>query len=256
MPRVTVARTLDEMAEVYRLERRGGPASPRFAAYVTLAQSRWGIPAYNPMAGDHARLTVDALRNADAEAVVARAAERALTAVDYQDLVTLAVVVPSPGMWTDRLSTELEARTFGSRSVGKGLIMCWAGEPPALEILEREAGAEAIRVAWHAVHGAVRTARDVLAREGLAYGWSGAAAEVAQDTATAVHDALAVVGESPVLGDAAALLYGDDDAAALGWPGLGVAPRAGARWATWRMASAVRDTSAAIVFRAGARALA
>ena len=63
----TIAPTLARMAGIYALSRNGGGASPRFAAYLAEVEHHWGLAAYNPMAGDAASDTVDALVALDAE---------------------------------------------------------------------------------------------------------------------------------------------------------------------------------------------
>ena len=53
-PRLSIAPTLVAMAGIYALTREGGPKLPRFAAYVALTPTNWGLVPYNPMAGDAA----------------------------------------------------------------------------------------------------------------------------------------------------------------------------------------------------------
>ena len=46
---VTVVPTLVRIAEIYRLPREGGNASPRFSEYVKHVEHAWGVVAYNPI---------------------------------------------------------------------------------------------------------------------------------------------------------------------------------------------------------------
>ncbi|MBX9927369.1 MAG: hypothetical protein K2X99_00520 [Gemmatimonadaceae bacterium] len=252
---ITIVPTLVPMAAVYRLARTGGPRSPRFAAYVQHAQSSWGFAAYNPMAGDHARDTVDALVALDAERIVAEEATRVAGVLAWRDPITLAVVVASPGMWTDRLATETLHRTHGERRAGHGLVTLWAREEMTAALVRREAAAETVRTIWHAQHGVAHTVATVVAREGLAYAMAGELPTLEAEVADAVAGAFAVVRESDAMGDAVALLFGDDAASAQEWPTIGIAERAGERWAVRRAHAALAAIGAAAAMRAGARGI-
>src|SRR5258708_27449122 len=93
-----VGPTLATMAAIYRLDRAGGPSSPRFRASLARVEYEPGLAAYNPMAGPAALASVERLLELDAEAIAGRRAEEA----------EIAVVVSSPGLWTDRIATEVE----------------------------------------------------------------------------------------------------------------------------------------------------
>ena len=196
-----VVPTLELMAGVYARSTSGGPESDRFTAYVAAARDRAPIAGYNPMTSKDVASTIAALLAIDAEAVVAEAAG---------DDVVLFVTVATPGMWTDRVSTEVHHR-LGPPT---GQVLLWTGEDTSVETVRREAVAQAARLR----HGPVRTVRDAARREGRAYalaGMTGALHEL-------VADAIDVVGDDEGLGTMAALLYGDDVAVQLGWTPLGL----------------------------------
>ena len=240
-PRVRVHPTLAAMAEVYRLSREGGPKSPRFALYTKSASETWGLPAYNPMAGDHALTAVETLLAMDAERVTHECAERVVAVSGYTGSVDLAVIVASAGMWTDRVATEVQYRTVAERRAGYGLVYQWTREELTLQGLEREACAETLRVVWTALHGPARSLSDVLHREGLAYAMAlrcmtdpGSIERPTPEESAAVTGAIEVLGETTDPGEIAAVLFGDPGAEAMGWATLGVGDRAGYRWAIAR----------------------
>lgn len=234
-PRIAVAPTLATMRELYRLSRDGGPRSERFRAYTARVEHAFGLVAYNPMAGSAALEGVERLLALDAESVAGDAARAVAGRCAYDGPITLAVVLASPGLWTDRLATEVEYRTTQPRRADHGLVYCWAKEPTTSDDVHREATAEAGRVMWTALHGAAPSLHAVLAREGLAYALAGESG----DDDPAVRDALDVLGDTATMGDIGAVLYGDPAAVALGWSPLGLAGRAGYRWAVARAATLV-----------------
>jgi hypothetical protein len=210
------------MAEIYRLDRTGGVRSPRFVAYLDRVENRRALAAYNPMAGPAALASVQRLIELDAEAIAARHAAEA----------ELAVVVSSPGLWTDRVATEVELRTDPDPPA---LVRFWAGEPVEAADVDRECAAAAQRVRWRPRHGPARTVDAVLAREGTAYAVAGSpfgALETGE--AELVADAVELLGASEQPGDIAAVLFGDPAAMALGWTPLGLPWHAGYRWAIAR----------------------
>ena len=75
--------TLATMAEIYRLSREGGAASPRFKRYLELVPRSYGLVAFNPMAGPHALETTEQLLAVNAEAVALEAACEAASLCRY-----------------------------------------------------------------------------------------------------------------------------------------------------------------------------
>ena len=55
MAHIQITPTLETMAEIYRLPREGGAASPRFKRYRELIPSNYCLIPYNPMAGPQRR---------------------------------------------------------------------------------------------------------------------------------------------------------------------------------------------------------
>ncbi|MDB4913446.1 MAG: hypothetical protein JWM95_1090 [Gemmatimonadetes bacterium] len=235
------------MAQIYALSRSGGPASERFTAYVARVEHEYGLVGYNPMAGPHALEAVQQLLALDAEAIAFEAASEVAARCGYGDAIMLAIVLASPGMWTDRLSTEVQHRTVAKRTAGRGFIYQWTREQFDAPSVRRESAAEAVRVMWTATHGAARTVRAVLAREGLAYALSSNPyGDATPDDTARVEEALAVLGESTELSDIAGVLYGDPACDAHGWPLLGIPEYAGYRYAIKRAAADPASRSAVV----------
>ena len=249
---VRIAPTLKTMAEIYALTREGGPKSPRFAAYVARTPTDWGLVPYNPMAGDAAVDTVNALIALDAESLAGRAAQQVVDACKFGEDILLAIAVRSKGLWTDRVATEVDERvTAKQRVLRKGIISVWSREENGTENIAREAVAEAVRVMWHTLHGVADTLNRVLMCEGLAYalaepagGLGQFASPLAAEETVSVVEAFEVLGDTRQAGEIAGVLYGDDAAKLMGWTPLGIAEYAGYRWAIQRAVRLVREHGA------------
>ncbi len=198
------------MADVYRLSPSGGADSPRFKAYVALAGER-ALPVsnYNPMTSKPVLETVEALLAIDAEGI----------AEELSEDLTMFITVATPGMWTDRIATEIEHRLREPT----GQILLWTEEEVTVAAVRRETIAQVVRM-----RSSARTTYDVAMREGLAYAMSGGEGEPDE----AVAQALEIVGEEEAIATKAALLYGDEAAKALGFTPLGLRDHAGYRHCT------------------------
>ena len=250
MADIQIVPTLATMADIYRLPREGGAASYRFRRYVELVPHNHALSAYNPMAGAHALETMEQLLAINAEAMALDAAREAVDRCDYLQPITLAVVLCAPGLWSDRLATEVEHRTAHRLPSGYGQVLHWTREPPTAEQIRRETIAEAVRVMALAAHGARESVRSLLHREGLAYALGGNpyGPPSAADR-DAVGDAVEILGSSEELGDKAGILYGDAAAAALGWTQAGVAEHGGYRWAVAEAERHINERGAAATLR-------
>lgn len=251
MVHIELVPTLAAMAEVYRLPREGGAASPRFKRYLELVPRLHGLAAYNPMAGPHALETTEQLIAVDAEATALEGAREVASLCDYPDPITISVVMCAPGGWTDRLATEIQHRTAGRPSSGHGLVLHWARETPTAEQIRREAIAEAVRVMAVGVRGRRESVATLLHREGLAYALGGNPyGLMTVEDQHAVPDAVEVLGASEALSDMTAVLYGDAAAAALGWTTAGIGEHGGYRWAIDQAGRRITDVGAPSALRA------
>lgn len=224
---VRVAPTLARMAEVYRLPASGGAESPRFKSYAGAARSGEPVTHFNPMTSKPAGETVEALLGVGAEAVAAEAATAVLDELGAGQEVELVmfVTVATPGMWTDRVATEVEHRLGGQRDLE---LLFWTGEQIDAATVVRRARGQAVRAAWWAVDGDRRdTVRAAVAREGIALAVSRDGPVPRDDTAVA--DAVELLGSKAGFGDRACVVFGDRVAAAMGFTPLGLGDLAGAR---------------------------
>jgi hypothetical protein len=253
MAHIQLLPTLATMADIYRLPRDGGATSSRFRRYVELVPGNRALAAYNPMAGPHALETTEQLLTINAETVAIEAARETVNRCRYSGGITLAVVLCAPGLWTDRLATEIEHRTAHRLPPGYGLILHWTRESPTAEQIRREAIAETVRVMALAEYGTRESVRGLLHREGLAYALGGNPyGPVTAEDRQAVTDAVEVLGTSEELSDKAGVLYGDAAAAALGWTQAGVAEHGGYRWAVEQAERLIREDGAPAALRAAA----
>ncbi len=249
---VTIAPALETMAELYKLSRDGGPKSERFTEYVKRVEHEWGLVSYNPMAGAAAVEAVQQAIALGAEQIASEAAADTIADCEYTGgVITLAVVVASAGMWTDRLATEIEYRTTGKRRADHGQVILWSREAITAEDVRRESVAETVRTMWTSLHGQARTLHAVLAREGLAYGLADPKAIAQPGNEAAISDALEILGDSTTQGDIVAVLYGDAVAHKMGWPTLGISDRGGAIWAAQRAVRMIAEIGEAAALRAG-----
>ena len=252
--RIIVARTLQAMTEIYALPREGGSRSPRFAAYVARVEHHWGLSAFNPMAGAAAQDAVRVLLEIDAERLAAEEAGALAARCDFEGDITIAIAVPSKGMWTDRLATEIQHRTIAPRRPTHGTALLWPGDALDDTQVRMECAAEVVRIMWTAHHGVPTTLGGVLAREGLCYALApqssrGTDATHSDADSAAIEEALGVLGDTSLQGDIVGVLYGDDAAIAMGWTPLGLVEMAGYRWATARARAIVERIGAPAALR-------
>jgi hypothetical protein len=251
---VTIVSTLARMAAIYSLTRNGGRTSPRFAAYLGEVEHRWGLAAYNPMAGVAASETVEALLALDAERLAHAAAENVLARCEWREPITLAVVVAAPGMWTDRLATEVRLRTTAARRDAHGQVVFWAGEAALADAIHRESIAEAVRTIWTSLHGPALSLHAVLAREGMAYA-AGDERTSHPSVKSHVREAIDILGDTTAEGDIVAVLYGDEAAVALGYTRLGIAAGTGYEFAIERARELIARVGMVQALRSGPAAL-
>ncbi len=129
--------------------------------------------------------TVEHLLLIDAE----RECETAINRLDLTGVETeMALVVLTPGAWTDRLFTEVRARREGIAAV-----WFWAGELPDAKQVVSRGEAVAVRSAWRHRHGPFETLLDYASVEGIAGRQCVAASEASQ---TRVLEVLEVLGSA------------------------------------------------------------
>ncbi len=232
-------KTLETMAEIYRLPREGGADSPRFQRYRAECEHLRPLAAYNPMTGLPETLaTIDMLRSIDAERLVQEAFDTTGLVADPLDL---AVVVLTEGAWTDRLFTEVRYRREGIDAV-----WFWSGEPCDEGSVVAAARAEAVRVAWRRAHGPAESLWEFAAQEGLAQRLADCGLRViVPEDHEHVREVLDVVGTEVDDHTLIAFTFGDELTEARGWQGLGLSGAVGVRVCADR-APGVSEVPAAI----------
>lgn len=236
---VTVVPTLAFMAGVYRLSLEGGPTSPRFRAYVQAAAERSPVHGYNPGTSKPVLETVESLLAAGAEELLASVAAGVVPAwvAGHGPVgapVPMHITVATPGMWTDRLATEVGHRLQGQ---DPGAALLWFDEPTDAATLRPVLTAEVVRALDLARSGPPASLAEAVAREGEALaraGRSGVADPVAAE-------ALEVYGSDPSLSVMVAFLYGDDAARTLGFTPLGLGDEVGYRHAVALATARISD---------------
>ena len=217
---VRVTPTLERMATVYRLSKDGGNRSPRFVGYVDAAKHGAPISGYNPMTSKPVLATIDALIVMRAEARVEAIANETATQLAFLDDVSMHITIAAPGMWTDRLATDVHHRLAAN---DPRALLWWYDDALSVERLEAEAIAHTVRMVTTLRDGAPASLRAAVAQEGAAGAMSGAAGCFDRGAA----EALTVLGGDSSLAAMVAFLYGDAAAVAMGFLPLGLGDRVG-----------------------------
>lgn len=236
---IRVEPTLALMADVYGQSARGGATSPRFRAYVDAGARLAPVHGYNPMTSKAVLPTIEDLLAIDAERRAAATAAVVAAELGFTDDAAMHLTVATPGMWTDRLATEVEHRLLVRDPGG---VLLWFDDLVDPIRVESATAAQTVRLVSARRAGPPVTLADAVAQEGAALALAGEAGEIATDAA----DALAVLAPDTGLPTMVAFLFGDDAARALGFTPLGLAGRAGERHAVAlaRAASQVSRRSA------------
>ncbi|HUY40846.1 MAG TPA: hypothetical protein VMV82_04680 [Candidatus Dormibacteraeota bacterium] len=209
----------------------------RFDAYVKAMTDETGeavlpLTVLNPMGREHVAELLDRMIDLGVERVAAQAAAQAqerLAGVDDSVRVAIAVADDLKGGWTNRYFTEMANRFERRYEVARGwaTVLFWTSEEPTLEHARRETLGAICRTVHERKHGPARTLRAMMEQEGEAAHFAGE--RVHLDDA-ALRDARRIIEplrESTAYPAIVAALYGDEAAASLGYPPLGLPARAG-----------------------------
>jgi hypothetical protein len=249
---VRIVPTLSAMAEIYRLTTEGGPESPRFKRYVELAKDGAPVSGYNPMTAKDALGTVEALIAIDAEDKAKDTANKYAEELGINDDLDMAITVATPGLWTDRLATEIEHRLGGRR--WKEIVL-WTGEDADEEAVRSATTAQTVRAGWALLHKPPRSVAHAAGQEGLATAVAEVDASPAPEAPVedpgdrSVAAALDVFADDTELSSRAALLYGDEIARQFGWMPLGVKPNAGYTYCRAKATAALKSRTAKDLLR-------
>jgi hypothetical protein len=196
------------------------------------------LVAMNPMGKDHLPPFLDKLLEMNADGEAARATSEAQSALASEPgnyKVCLVVSDDLRGGWTNRYTTELDYRFRQKAYYKRGWIagILWTSETYTPEQVREEVQLCLFRVAYIQRHGYARTLSEMLAQE--SYAMSQTARRMAGSTAPALdpddlaytREVLATYLDKTDQPTVIAALYGDVAAQQLGYPPLGLSPRAG-----------------------------
>jgi hypothetical protein len=212
----------------------------RFHTYIATLTGGTGdivlpIGVANPMAKEHAVAKIDELLAMGADEIAAEAttsaqARLARVQLKVEIKASLVLVDDAGGGWTNRFTTEVSVR-FPRRGALKrpfATALAWTSEAvPTSAQIRQEMLAAIYRVAHQQRHGLPTTLAAMLEQEGLAGVFAGAQPALRGDELAAARAIIAAQGADPPYPQAFACLYGDAAAEAVGYPRLGLPPRAG-----------------------------
>ena len=203
------------MAEVYRKSTSGGSASDRFNAYVAAGRAGLPVSGYNPMTSQPVLATIEALIDLGAEDRLEKVANRTAESLGYERDDVMYVTVAAPGMWTDRLATEVEHRFVAKQPEG---VLLWVGEPIEANVLDTEFVAQTVRLTHCRWHGPPAALADAFRQEGLAGALGGAVGRAHPQAA----EVFGVLADDSGLATQVAYFYGDEAASTMGFTPLGL----------------------------------
>jgi hypothetical protein len=232
---LTYVRLLQIQRDLYALPR----GRERFRAYLdTMVDERTGdlalpLVPMNPMGKEHVPALLDEYLRADADGAAAAAVAalgNASPDVKASFSVGLVIADDLKGGWTNRYASEFTYRfETGAMHKRRWLLgILWTSEAPRTEAAVREAAMAVHRAAHIERHGYARTLREMLAQEGQASAKAGCIAPALD--AEDLEYTRGVLGPLLDASDRATVvagLFGDAAARELGYPPLGLSPRAG-----------------------------
>jgi hypothetical protein len=228
-------RMLGIQRDLYRIPRGSGRFREYLAAMLDpeTGDLRMPLTVMNPMADDHVPRYIDLLQAMAAEEAGARAVEDALAKLGEEPghyRVGIVVADDAGGGWTNRAATELMHLKSELALERRGWItaILWASETYGPAEIREEVLISIYRTLYVARRGAPRTLREILLQEGAAMRLAGAR-NPALDPAALIRTREILAGkldcdDQPTL---VAALFGDRAARELGYPPLGLSPRAG-----------------------------
>jgi hypothetical protein len=191
------------------------------------------LVAMNPMGKDHLPPFLDHLLAIDADGAGAAALADAATALAAEPGEYRACLVVSDdlkGGWTNRYASEYSYRFEQRAYHRRGWIaaILWTSEAYDVTAVREEVQQCAYRAAYVQRHGPVRTLGDMLAQESYAIRAAGSLTpRLEADDVAYTREVLAEYASNTDRATLIAALFGDGAARDLGYPPLGLSPRAG-----------------------------
>ena len=214
----------------------------RFRAYIATMTGGTDdivlpITGMNPMGKEHVASLLDDLLAADAEAIAAAAIDEAaarLIRIPGERKVALVVIDDAQGGWTNRYFSEIPPPIAGARPSAKrralrwALVPIWTSEPWPAHAICAAVLAAIYRSAFVEQHGFPDTLREIMTMEGCAAVFAGIRPPPldAEDLAYTA-EVLQPYRDTRDYPTIFAGLFGDEAARSVGYPPLGLSPRAG-----------------------------
>ena len=233
--------TLEPMLVLMRDYHRLPFTVERFEAYLKLAagdaKRAADVPkpplAYmNPMGKDHVLEALNEWIALEAETLATATLEQAAQRLEVQLpplKVGLVIVDDLKGGWTNRHFNDAGFRfkLIGIRKTGWLAIPLWSSDAPNLESLRLEVLECCARVAYFWGRGEPKTLLEMMDQEGCTAAFTGRMPTLSRDDLEYTRIVLEPLLNSQHQPTQMAALYGDAVAVELGYPPLGLSPRAG-----------------------------
>ncbi|MEM9775389.1 MAG: hypothetical protein AAF902_12475 [Chloroflexota bacterium] len=210
----------------------------RFKTYIeTLRDPETGdmalpLPMMNPMGKEHIPALLDEylemnVDNKIGAMVDSIAADQSLRLDEFKTALVLAD--DALGGWTQRTLSEFNHRTQSKPMFRRGWLvgLLWTSEAASVEAAEIAIKETIYRGTWIHECGFADTLQEIMAQEGYAQSKAGRVPHIDKDDliyTKEVLEPMLTTGDQPTL---VAALYGDAAAEELGYPKLGLSPKAG-----------------------------
>lgn len=211
----------------------------RFRAYVqtmidpTTNDITLPLAGMNPMGKDHLLPFLDHLLAIDADGVAAQIiaeAHSSFSTVPGAWSMTTVVTDDAHGGWTNRTSNEFAQRCGERAYYKRGWLtaVLWTGDTYDRYSVRVEVLTSIYRFSYIQQHGYAHTLGDLIAQEGYAMSMAGAITPTLDpDDLAYTRDMLTAYQQNTDQPTLIAALFGDTAAHELGYPRLGLSPRAG-----------------------------
>jgi hypothetical protein len=227
---------LQKQREIYNLP----IGFERFRSYIQAMADPNGeglalppLVAMNPMGKPHIAALLDQLLALGAEPIAAEAvAEAATRLAPLPRALRVGLVVSDDllGGWTNRYLSEASLRLDGSYAVRHGwaTVPLWTSEEWEAEAIRAATLAAIYRTCYMGRFGKPQTLEQILAQEGLVGRFAAMSApRLDPDDLAYTREVLAAYRRASDFPVVFACLYGDEAARSVGYPPVGLSPRAG-----------------------------
>lgn len=193
----------------------------------------WPFAALNPMGKEHVAAHYDALLAFDAEVIAQQTLSEIqadFPALDLALRMTLVVVDDLMGGWTNQHFTDWAYR-FSSIPNSKNpwmAVYSWTSSMPTPSLIVQAVRAVFYRAGYCLKHGTAQSLAQMLRQEGAVARFAGQALPIYQpDELAYIRELIAEYQQSTHQPTQFAAFYGDEIAAAVGYPSLGLSAYAG-----------------------------